>query len=184
MRYSHHAIKVGTSSRLLLIYGRDAGTPARGATGVAADRVFLAYAREGEAGTHRVSLSESKPGIYTSGGFIEIDPDLLPGLYQLGLPDEVLAEGATRAFVRVVADGAVFDPVEIALVAYEPQDVERIGVEGLANARRHEFLRRALPRLTEMELALGERVEAELKQRLNADDFPEHLQGAGASKED
>ena len=59
-------------------------------------------------------------------------------------------------------------PVEINLVAYEPQDAERIGVWRLAGHKRHEFLRQALPRFTEMELALGEQAEKELAAKLNA----------------
>ena len=59
-------------------------------------------------------------------------------------------------------------PVEINLVAYDPQDAERIGVWSLAGHKRHEFLRQALPRFTEMELALGEKAEKELAAKLSA----------------
>ena len=49
------------------------------------------------------------------------------------------------------------------------QDAERIGVWSLAGHKRHEFLLQALPRFTEMELALGEQAEKELKAKLNAE---------------
>ena len=95
-----------------------------------------------------------------------MDPDLLPGVYRFDLPDEMLAEGSTQAILMLRSPGTAADPVEVALVAYDPQDSWCMGVEGLANRRRHEFLRRALPRLTEMELALGEPAERELSTRM------------------
>ena len=98
----------------------------------------------------------------------EVDPELLPGLYQFGAPDEMLAEGSARAVLLIRFPDTVIKPVEINLVAYDPQDAERIGVWSLAGHKRHEFLRQALPRFTEMELALGEQAEKELAAKLSA----------------
>ena len=103
------------------------------------------------------------------GALTEVDSELLPGLYQFGAPDEMVAEGSARAVLLIRFPDTVIKPVEINLVAYDPQDAERIGVWSLAGHKRHEFLRQALPRFTEMELALGEQAERELKAKLNAE---------------
>jgi hypothetical protein len=126
-----------------------------------------AYAREGEPAVHRVDLSEGRLGEWSAGSFAEADADLMPGVYQFALPDEMIAEGSTRAMLCLRFEGALIPPVEISLVAFDPQDAERIGVWGLANHKRHEFLRRALPRLTEMEYELGEQAESALREQLS-----------------
>ena len=78
----------------------------------------------------------------------------------------MIAEGSARAVLLVRFPGTAIKPVEINLVAYDPQDPVRIGVWCLSNSQRHEFLRQALPRFTEMELALGEDAEKELQAKL------------------
>ena len=112
---------------------------------------------------------EGRVGEWGSGAFAEVDSELLPGVYQFGAPDEMIAEGSARAVLLIRFPETVVIPVEINLVAYDPQDAERIGVWSLAGHKRHEFLRQALPRFTEMELALGEQAEKELKAKLNTE---------------
>jgi hypothetical protein len=165
--FSHHTIKAGTTGRLLLLFLADAASGA-GRVGLRHDSAgaTAAFVREGEDRAHRIDLIEGTLGHHRPGAFVEVDSDLLPGVYQLGCPDEVLAPGATRALLMLSFPKVRGEPVEVALVAYDPQDSERIGVEGLADSRRHEFLRRALPRLTEMELAAGEEGERTLAIRL------------------
>jgi hypothetical protein len=164
-----HTIKAGTKSKLLLLYAEDGS--GQGKTGLRhdAEGATAAFVREGEARATRVDLSAGTPGVYTEGGIAAIDEALLPGVYQLGAPDALLAEGSTRAMLIVRFPGARIRPVEIDLVAYDPQDAERIGVWSLASSKRHEFLRRALPRFTEMELSLGEKLETELQTKLAAE---------------
>jgi hypothetical protein len=163
-----HTIKAGSTQKLLFVYASDEREPGIGKEGLANDvsTAIVAFAREGESAAHRVSLTGGRLGEWSAGSFVEVDPDLMPGVYQLGLPDEMLAPGSTRAILCVRFPGALITPVEVSLVAFDPQDAERIGVWGLANHKRHEFLRRALPRLTEMELALGEEAEGTLRKRL------------------
>ncbi len=163
-----HTIKAGATRRLLFIFASDASKPGTPKTGLVGDisTAIAAFAREGEATVHRVALTGGRLGEWAAGSFVEVDSELMPGVYQLGIPDEMLAPGSTRAILSVQFRDALIRPVEVSLVAYDPQDAERIGVWGLANDKRHEFLRRALPRFTEMELALGERVEGTLRERL------------------
>ena len=138
MRFSHHTIKAGTTGTSLLVFlARDDGARS-GMTGLRHDapRATAAYVRLGEAGAHRVDLSEGTLGEHRPGAFVEVDPELLPGVYQFGVPDEALTPGSARAVLMLSFPGAVAEPVEIALVAYDPQDPERIGVEGLSDSRR------------------------------------------------
>jgi hypothetical protein len=163
-----YTMKAGTKSKLLLVYATSGdGTSAR--TGLARNLSAgsAAYIREGDSAARNVPIVQGRVGEWGAGAFAEVDPELLPGVYQFGAPDEMIAEGSARAVLLIRFPGAVIKPVEINLVAYDPQDAERIGVWSLAGHKRHEFLRQALPRFTEMELALGEQAEKELKAKLN-----------------
>jgi len=161
----NYTMKAGTKSKLLLVYATSAdGTS--GKTGLSAGSA--AYIREGDSAARNVPIVKGQVGEWAAGAFAEIDPELLPGVYQFGAPDEIVAEGSARAVLLIRFPDSVIKPVEINLVAYDPQDAERIGVWSLAGHKRHEFLRQALPRFTEMELALGEQAEKELKAKLSA----------------
>lgn len=159
-----YTMKAGTKSKLLLVYAT-AAAGSEGKTGLTKDLSAgsAAYIREGEATAHRVPLVDGRVGEWHAGALAEVDSELLPGLYQFGAPDEMVAEGSGRAVLLLRFPETVIKPVEIHLVAYDPQDAERIGVWSLAGHKRHEFLRQALPRFTEMELELGEQAEKELK---------------------
>jgi hypothetical protein len=165
----NYTMKAGTKSKLLLVYAMSAdGTS--GKTGLARNLSTgsAAYIREGDTAARNVPIVEGRVGEWAAGAFAEVDPELLPGVYQFGAPDEMIADGSARAVLLIRFPDTVIKPVEINLVAYDPQDAERIGVWSLAGHKRHEFLRQALPRFTEMELALGEQAEKELAERLNA----------------
>lgn len=164
-----YTIKTGTVSKLLLVFARDAGgAPCTGLRHDTAGAV-VAYVREGESRARAVALTPAEVGAFKPGGFVEVDPELLPGVYQFGAPDEMLAGNAARALLLLRFPGATMEPVEIHLVGYDPQDAERLGMQGLANSSRHEFLRQALPRFTEMELKLGEEAERQLKTKLQSE---------------
>jgi hypothetical protein len=111
-------------------------------------------------------MVDGKVGRHVLGGFVEVDSALLPGVYQFDLPDEALAPGSPRAIVILRFAGAVIDPVELDLVAYDPQDEKCIGMTQLSDERRHQFLRQALPRMTEKDLALGVEAERELAEQV------------------
>src|SRR6266478_723646 len=161
-------MQAGRWSTLLLGYAISSECTA-GKTGLARNlpAATAAYIREGDSAAHGVPIVAGRVGEWGSGALAEVDPELLPGLYQFGAPDEMVAEGSARAVLLIRFPDTVIKPVEINLVAYDPQDAERIGVWSLAGHKRHEFLRQALPRFTEMELALGEQAEKELKAKLN-----------------
>jgi len=164
-----YTMKAGTKSKLLLVYVMSADSTS-GKTGLARDLSAgsAAYIREGDSTARRVQMVKGRAGEWGAGALAEVDPELLPGVYQFGAPDEMIAEGSARAVLLISFPDTVIKPVEINLVAYDPQDAERIGVWSLAGHKRHEFLRQALPRFTEMELKLGEQAEKELAEKLKA----------------
>ena len=166
----NYTMKAGTKSKLLLVYATSAdGMSGKTWLGTNLSAGSAAYIREGDSMARRVPIVQGRVGEWGAGALAEVDPELLPGVYQFGAPDEMLADGSARAVLLLRFPDTVIKPVEINLVAYDPQDAERIGVWSLAGHKRHEFLRQALPRFTEMELALGQQAEKELKTKLNSE---------------
>lgn len=163
-----HTVRHGTSQRsIFVVASHSDGSPATGlnhrSTGIQAG-----YVRIGESAVG-ITLTQGHVGSWTEGGFVEVDEGLLPGVYQLDLPDRVMAEGSTEALVTVRGQEASFEPVDITMVAYDPQDARSLGLVQLDQSTRHDFLRRALPVFTEMELAIA---RGEAHDLLNSFDEP------------
>ena len=154
--HSSYTMQAGSGGRILLVYAQD--TSGRGATGLSAATpgARAAYVREGEAAA-----------TFPLDTMTEVDAELLPGGYRVPLPDEAVAAGAPHALVLIGFDDARVDPIDIELVAYDPLDEACIGMAQLQDRRRHEFLRRALPNLTEMEFEAGLNVEKTLSDFLD-----------------
>jgi hypothetical protein len=148
-----YALKKGTRSKILLVYALDATDLRSGKTGLSSRTpgASIACIREGEAQARRTPLVEGKLGEHRAGSFVEIDSNLLPGLYQFGVPDAMLAAGAETVTLMLKFPGAVIEPISIHLVAYDPQDAERLGMTALGPEGRINALRGAFPRLTENE---------------------------------
>jgi hypothetical protein len=113
-----------------------------------------AYLRSGNRAVQPIALRQGQADRHFPGGFREVDRHLLPGLYELGVPDAALEAGSPRVIVSLQAGGAVIDPVVVSLVAYDPLEPERIGMVCLEWPVRWRFLRQGLPKLTSMELDL------------------------------
>jgi len=149
--HSSYTIRGGSTGRSVLFLALDAdGRPARG-LGWESPGAAGAYVREGQP-AHAMALEQLS----------EIDPDLMPGVYRLPLPDEVVAEDSPHALILVRFGAATVDPIDIELVAYDPLDERCIGMAQLQDRTRHEFLRRALPNMTEMEFEAGMDSEKQL----------------------
>jgi hypothetical protein len=159
----------------MLVYCRDYFDPAKGKTGLRFDspEAAAAYVRLGE-GAKPVALTPGRFGQWTPGGFIEIAPDTMPGLYQMSLPDELFVEGATHAVVRLTFEGALVDPIDFELVAYDPLEWYSMGILELSNRHRHAFLHGAFPGLTQDEYERGEANQRRLTARLQAVPPPIH----------
>ena len=151
--HSSHTIKRGTTAKLLLLFAADAADPGLPKTGLSAQTpgASAGYVREGEGAT-AVPLTEGEVGTWSEGGFVEVDPDLLPGVYQFGAPDPMLAEGAARAMLVIRFPGGVVDPVEVDLVAFDSLDPIRLGMSALGPEERIQALRGAFPRLAAKEI--------------------------------
>lgn len=149
-----YALKKGTTSKILLVYALDASDMRSGKTGLSSQtpNASAAYIREGEAQVQRIALVEGKLGEHRAGSFVEVDSKLLPGVYQFGVPNEMLAAGAETVTLALKFAGAVIEPISIHIVAYDPQDSDRLGMAALGPEGRRAALRGAFPRLTEKEL--------------------------------
>ena len=139
---------------MLLVFALDAGDIRSGKEGLDSDnrQASAAYLREGEVQVRRIPLVKGKLGEYRAGSFVEVDRELLPGVYQFGVPDEALAAGADTVTLMLKFPGAVIEPISVHLVAYDPQDADRLGMAALGPEGRRAALRGAFPRLTAKEL--------------------------------
>src|SRR5215831_20388846 len=90
-----YTMKAGTKSKLLLVYSTSAEN-ASGKTGLVRNLSVgsAAYIREGDSAARRIPMVQGRVGKWESGAIVEVDPDLLPGVYQFGAPDEMIAEGS------------------------------------------------------------------------------------------
>jgi hypothetical protein len=152
-----YALKKGTTSKILVVYALDAADIRLGKTDLSArtPEASAAYIREGEAQVQQIALVEGKLGEHRAGSFVEVDRKLLPGAYQFGVPDEMLAAGAETVTLMLKFPEAVIEPISIHLVAYDPQDADRLGMSALGPEGRRAALRGAFPRLTAKELGGG-----------------------------
>jgi len=134
----------GTTSRTVLVTATASdGGPA---TGLDPSSVTAGFVRDdGTKGT--IEISDGHLGAWSAGSLVEVDRDLTPGVYQLGIPDEVIAGGASRAAVVLQSPDLSFSPIDFDLVAFDPQDIDRIGMEALAFEQRVNCLTTAFPLL-------------------------------------
>ena len=154
MHPTHLVIRAGSRGRRTLVVAHDAHT-GHGLRGIRPDApgVAAAYLRGGGSQARRIALRHGHPDRHVAGGLREVDGTWMPGVYELGLPDEALAPGAPRVIVSLVIPGALIEPVMITLVAYDPTEPERIGMTSLEWPVRWRFLRRGLAKLTSLELS-------------------------------
>jgi hypothetical protein len=127
----------GTTSKTLKIFVQDDSQPApAGLTGLSHNTSGLSwyYIREGDATATQVPLVAATVGSYTSGGFQEVSATHMPGVYEIGVPDSALAQGASVVMMLRGAANMVPVLIEIELDAVNYQDSVRAGLTALPNA--------------------------------------------------
>ena len=170
-----HTVQQGTSQHSVFVFARE--PDGRAATGLDPENGSAAFVRTADGAT-KIPMQVGKLDSHSAGSFTEIDSDLLPGLYAFDVPDAALATGVAEAVLVIRFEGVAIEPVKFNLVAYDPQDAWSLGMTQLQDYKRHQVLRRALPRFTEMELSLGKQNEEALADRLG--ETPPDWAGEGA----
>lgn len=81
-----------------------------------------------------ISLTTMTLGTFTSSGFLKIDDTNMPGWYQFCPPNAAIAAGAKScSFLLKGATNMAPLPIEVQLVAYDPNDAVRLGLTALPN---------------------------------------------------
>lgn len=114
----------GTTSKSIKFFVQDSSqTVIKGLTGLAFGTSGLTayYIIEGQSGTTQITLATMTLGTWATGGFIVVDGTNMPGVYELGLPNTVLASG--KSVIVYLQGAANMSPVviEIELTAVNNQ---------------------------------------------------------------
>lgn len=127
------SLKQGTTSKLLRFYAENAdGTgPFIGMT-FATSGLKAYYAIEGGASTAITLVTGGAIGTWTSATLNPIDATNMPGNYELGLPNTVLASGKSVILVLSGAANLAQVQIEIELTAIDNQDASLLGLTGVA----------------------------------------------------
>ncbi len=130
------AIHKGTTSKMVALMIRDlTQNNGSGLTGLTSGSGGLSayYWRDGDATATAISLTAGTIGTWGAGGqFVEVDAVNLPGIYQLSLPDAVLASGHNWSIVMLKgATNMVVDPLEIQLTDVDLNNGTSFGMTNL-----------------------------------------------------
>ena len=128
--------KGSTSVRVMVFIADSSSTTGAGKTGLAFNSSGLKwYYWRGDTGNNpgvSVTPATATLGTFTSGGFKEIDATNLPGLYEIGIPDAAIASGSLSvAMMLHGVSGMAPLPLEIQLVAYDPENATTLGLTNL-----------------------------------------------------
>jgi hypothetical protein len=131
-------IKKGATSNILQVFLADSSsTTGAGLTGLtnATSGLTAYYHRDTDTTATAISLVTMTVGTFTSSGFKEIDSTNMPGWYQFCPPNAAVASGASSVgfHLKGAANLAPL-PIEVQLVAYDPQDATALGLAALPNA--------------------------------------------------
>jgi hypothetical protein len=131
-------LKKGSTSNILQIFIADSSsTTGAGLTGLtqASSGLTAYYHRDTDTTATAITLVTMTVGTFTSSGFKEIDATNMPGWYQFCPPNAALASGASSCALHLKgATNMAPLPLEVELIAYDPQDTVRLGLTALPNA--------------------------------------------------
>jgi hypothetical protein len=132
-------LKVGTTSQRVFVFIQDSSvTTGAGKTGLAYNtsgiKWYVAREDDGNAGGTAYTPAPATLGTWTSIGFKEKDATNMPGVYELGLHNAMLASGSKYCSLMISGmTNAAPCLVEIELVAYDPFDAVHLGLSSLPN---------------------------------------------------
>lgn len=131
-------IKKGVTSKLLRVFiQNNSVTTGAGLTGLVFNSGSLTayYIREGDASATAITLATMTVGTWATGGFKEVDATNMPGVYEIGIPNAVLATGANSVVVMLKgASNMATVVIEIQIIDVDLQDAMRFGLTALPNA--------------------------------------------------
>jgi hypothetical protein len=127
----------GITSEIWQVFIRDSSsTTGAGLTGLAFGSSGLTayYNRDTDSSPTVINLVTMTAGTFTSSGFKEVSSANMPGVYQFCPPNAALAAGAKSCFFLLKgATNMAPLPIEVQLVAYNPDDTVRLGLTALPN---------------------------------------------------
>jgi hypothetical protein len=97
-------IKKGTTSKTVQIFVLDSSSSVgAGLTGLVFNTASLTayYLRDGDPSPTVITLADAAVGTWTSSGFKEVSAANMPGVYELGLPDALLASGVDQVIIML-----------------------------------------------------------------------------------
>jgi hypothetical protein len=134
------SIPAGTTSKRIAIFIADSSsTTGAGLTGLTnASASLVCYSwidTDGNVAGTSQALQAATRGTWTTRGFIEKDATNMPGWYEFGVPDALLAAGVKWAIIHLKgATNMAPLPIEIEVTATSNQDGTRGGMSALPNA--------------------------------------------------
>lgn len=129
--------KDATDVTLYVLILDSSSTTGAGKTGLAFNTASLTcyYVRPGGNSAQLTLATQTVTGAHADGGFVEVDPTNLPGVYRLDLSDAIVATGVNSVVVQLKgAAGMAPVTLELELVAFDPQDATRLGLTALPAA--------------------------------------------------
>jgi len=128
-------LKKGTTSKIIEFFIEDStSSNKQGLTGLIFSDMSISYYRESDFDSVVVTPVTMSVGNYVSGGFKEINSVEMPGYYQFGIPDAALTASPGVNHVNILIIGsspAIPVKIEIELVAFDPADDIRLGLQTL-----------------------------------------------------
>ena len=129
-------VKDTTSKRILIFIGDSTSGAEAGLTGLAWNSSGLKWtvAREddGNAAGTAVTLATMTRGTWATGGFVEKDSTLMPGFYEIGIPNAMLASGSQWAVMELHgATNMIPVKIEIQLSGTDDQNATTGGLGNL-----------------------------------------------------
>ncbi len=130
--------KAGVTGEIWQIFvANSASTTGAGLTGLtnSTSGLTAAYHRDTDSNTTNIALLTMNSGVYTSNGLVEVNTNLMGGWYQFCPANAALAAGAKSVgfHLQGAANMAPL-PIEVQLMAADPDDGVRLGLTALPNA--------------------------------------------------